>query len=331
MLDFSKAFDVVSHSKLICKLSAIGIIPKSVNWIESWLTTRNLSVLVNGGTSKSHLITLGVPQGSVLGPLLFIIFINDMPSSVKFSSLKLYADDSLLFHPIYGANDPVCLQNDLDNLQCWAHASQMKFNVSKCEYLRIARTSQPTSLAHSYSINNSNLACVPSVKYLGIIIDSTLNFDEHIIQICSKANRSLHMLMRTLKKAKSITKSTAYKTIVRPILEYASPIWSPHKQKCILLLENINRKAFRWVFGLKKYEEISDLMQAKDWPTLLDRRTNLDQSMLLRIISGRAAVDVDNFSLHFSTMHNTRHGAIRKCINTNTAKYAFYNRIHKHP
>ena len=138
------------------------------------------------------------------------------------------------------------------------------------------------------------------------------------------------MLMRCLKKASPKTKSVAFKTICRPILEFATHTWSPpHKLKYIKQLEGINRKAFRWVFRLKKRDHISDLMVNNCWDTLEQRRINADVKMYHRMLSGTAALDESRFSLHFSASHNTRHGATKGTISTDVAKYSFRHRIHK--
>ena len=328
VLDFSKAFDVVSHPKLVAKLNNLGIHPLTVNWISSWLQQRDLSVCVNNVKSTPRSVSSGVPQGSVLGPLLFNIFINDMPDSVAHSTLKLYADDSLLFHPINSPDDPTKLQSDLDSLVDWAKNAQMKFNVDKCEYMCISRKPNET-LNRNYSMSNKSLTSVDEINYLGVTIDNKLSFNNHINNICKKASKTLFMLMRCLKKAKSKTRRTAYYTICRPVLEFATHTWSPYKQKHIRQLEGINRKAFRWVYNLKKYDHISDLMIARDWPTLSDRRINNDIKMYNRIMCGKAALDIEKYSLHTSESHNTRYGATKGCINTDTAKYSFKHRIHK--
>ena len=159
-------------------------------------------------------------------------------------------------------------------------------------------------------------------KNLGILIDKKLSFNHHILVTCGKATRILHMLMRNLKKATTKTRVTAYKTLCRPILEYACHSWSPHLSKYKKLLESINRKAFRWCFCLRKYDHISDLMLEKDWPLLETRRANCDLKMRLWILSNKASVDSELFLPHQS-VHETRFGGTRGHINTNCKKYCF--------
>ena len=326
VLDFSKAFDVVSHNKLISKLFAIGIHPTTCKWITSWLSDRNLCVTANYAHSRPRLVTSGVPQGSVLGPLLFLIFINDMPSTVTSSSLKLFADDSLLYHPIHQPDDLTKLQDDLDSLFAWSEKSQINFNISKCQHIRIARSKSDCS-SHTYTMSSEPITSVHEVKYLGITIDEKLSFDTHISDICTKANRTLLMLMRTLKKARRRTRILAYNTICRPRLEYASQTWSPHLRKHIALIEAVNRKAFRWCFNLRKFDHITDLMLLNNWPTLSSRRANSDLKLYLRIVSGEACVDRDKFVPHQSENHNTRFGGLNGIVNTDVKKYFFHNRV----
>ena len=329
VLDFSKAFDVVSHRKLRSKLLNIGVHSKTVDWISSWLKDRSLSVCVNNVKSASRTVLSGVPQGSVLGPLLFNVFINDMNKSIQHSTLKLYADDSLLYKPILCSSDSIQFQGDLDNLVDWASNSQMRFNVKKCEQMSIKRAAN-TNANTQYLMSGEPLSDTDQVEYLGVTIDNRLSFDHHVKKICSKANRSLHMLMRCLKKAKPKTRATAYKTVCRPILEFATHTWSPHKVKLIKQIEGINRKAFRWVFHLKKRDHISDLMLFHGWDTLEERRKAADLKMYHRMLSGNAALDTNKFTLHFSKEHDTRHGATKGTISTNVAKFSYRHRIHRY-
>lgn len=327
VLDFAKAFDVVSHPKLFQKIEAMGVHPSTCLWIRSWLECRCLSVTVNGAISSPRNVPSGVPQGSVLGPLLFLIFINDMPDFVKHSNIRLFADDSLLYLSDTTPDSSDLLQSDLDSLHKWAQCSQMKFNTSKCEHLRVCRESNRIEPG-VVSLDGVSLSLVPQIKYLGVTIDNRLSFEQHILVICKKATGVLHMLMRNLKKARTKTRAHAYKTICRPILEFSTQVWSPHKLKDINNLEQINRKAFRWAYKYHKYDHISDSMLANGWQTLESRRNSFDIKLYMRIISNHAALDIDKFSLHHCN-HDTRGGATVGIINTNVQKFSFKHRVHK--
>ena len=298
-----------------------------MRWVESWLCDRTLSVTVNGATSSQYPVTSGVPQGSVLGPLLFLAYINDMPDIVTSGKLRLFADDYLLYKHIHSSSDSALLQADLNNLCTWADDWQMKFNVSKCEQMRIARPANQVPSC-SYLMNNTPLQDVTEVKYLGVKIDNTLSFNNHITEICRKATGTLHMLMRSLKRAKTKTRTVAFNTICRPILEYASQCWCPHKQKHITQLETINRKAFRWAYFKKKFDHISDDMCDLGWSTLAARRQRADLRLYARVITGRAAIDEELISTHQNPIHNTRTGSIHGTINTNVQKFSYRQRLY---
>lgn len=326
VLDFAKAFDVVSHSKLVFKLGKLGIRPQIVLWISNWLKGRTQYVTVNGGRSSNHLVTSGVPQGSVLGPLLFLIFINDMPNCCQDSSLRLFADDSLLFKKIINPNDNLLLQKDLDNLVHWAEDWQMRFNTSKCETMTVAKN---TASTQQYTINNVNLNEIESTKYLGVIIDNKLTFSEHIGNIIKKATGILYMIMRSLKKASSRTKRIAYFTICRPVLEFSSVVWSPHHQLYINKIEAVNRRAYRWAYNKGKFDHITDLMMLNNWPTLAERRLNADRSFYLKIIDKKVAVPSSKLYSHQKSVHNTRYGPTIGRVNTDVKKFSYFNRIHR--
>ena len=168
----------------------------------------------------------------LLRPLLFLLYINDLPRHVS-SQVKLYADDTLLYRVINTSNDISMLQEDLDSLSQWAYKWQMTFNASKCAHLTITHKLSP--LPSKYSICNHAIQQVVSAKYLGITITNNLSWSEHITKITNKANTTRAFLQRNLSQCQQSVKSACYNTYVRPILEYASSIWSPH------LLCDINR------------------------------------------------------------------------------------------
>ena len=138
VIDFSKAFDVVPHQRLLHKLDHYGIRGTTLNWTQNFLTNRTQKVVVDGSSSESARVKSGVPQGTVLGPLLFLTYINDLPSTVS-SQVRLFADDCLLYRPIKCRADQEKLQRDLSALQDWADRWGMCFNPSKCSVLRVSR------------------------------------------------------------------------------------------------------------------------------------------------------------------------------------------------
>lgn len=180
VLDFSKAFDVVPHKKLIQKLEYYGVRGKVQNWIKSFLSERLQRVVVNGETSKWHNVESGVPQGTVLGPHLFLLFINDINNSVK-GTTRLFADDCLLYHKIKSSADELSLQKDLDTLVAWADTWGMKFNPSKCNIMRITRKRNPE--VPNYSMLGVNLEVKDEIPYLGVIIQSNLSWNRQTEKI----------------------------------------------------------------------------------------------------------------------------------------------------
>ena len=167
-LDFAKTFDKVSHDKLCHKLSHNGINGQLLSWIKDYLSDRSQSVVLDGISSRPHTVTSGVPQGTVLAPLLFLLYINDKTTSVN-STIRLYADNVLIYRVINSENDCLILQNDINKLEHWADLWSMKFNPTKCVHLTI--TNKRTSFKHSYSIYDQQLQQVSSAKYLGVTIE----------------------------------------------------------------------------------------------------------------------------------------------------------------
>ena len=168
LLDFSKAFDKVSHNCLLYKLSYYDINGELFDWISDFLTNRHQEVILNNIHSDPCKVLSGVPQGSVLGPLLFLLFINDLPDNIS-SSIRLYADDVIIYRSIYSNEDVIHLQMDLDTLSKWALDWHMTFNLDKCEHLVITNIRSP--LCCEYKINDHSICKVSNAKYLGVTIE----------------------------------------------------------------------------------------------------------------------------------------------------------------
>ena len=167
----------------------------------------------------------GVPQGSVLGPSLFLFYINDLPNSLV-SNIRLFADDTVVYLTIHSASDTHVLQNDLDKLADWEKLWKMEFHPEKCEVLRVGHKCK--LVQNDYVLHGNTLASMNSVKYLGVTITHDLRWNSHIDNITSKANRTLAFLRRNLRISSTSLKTSAYNTLVRPTLEYACVAWDPY-------------------------------------------------------------------------------------------------------
>lgn len=204
-LDFAKAFDTVPHQRLLLKLKSFGINEKVVSWISAFLSGRQQRVVVDGIFSTWVKVTSGVPQGSVLGPLLFLLFINDLPRALT-CNLKLFADDSAMYHEI-GRDDgsfSAALQSDINSLNAWCKTWQLKLNKDKCLVMRISRKRVKT--VPTYSLAGVPLTVVDSVKYPGIHITNDFRWNEHICKIVGLANQSLRFVQRIFRKCSETVK-----------------------------------------------------------------------------------------------------------------------------
>ena len=186
-----------------------------------------------------------VPKGLVLGPVLFRIFINDLPDKIR-SSVRLFAGDCVLYRNIHLLQDCLILQEDLISLGQWEGDWQMKFNVAKCHSMRVTRHQHHKQILFDYLLHNQTLESFQLAKYLGITITDNMDWGQNVSEISSKATKTLGFLRRNLTFAPTSTKKVAYKILVRYKLEYAAPIWSPNSKLQINQIEKVQRTAARW-------------------------------------------------------------------------------------
>ena len=325
ILDFSKAFDCVAHRRLISKLNYYGIKEETNNWIKNWLSDRTQTVILNGHKSSVAPVTSGVPQGSVLGPMLFLLFINDISDGVK-SPIRLFADDCVLYLAIKKTADALQLQKDLSSLESWAQKWQMNFNVKKCYKLMVTRKKQPRP--SDYTMQGKTLADVTHNPYLGIEFQKDLKWDLHINNIVCKANKILGFLRRNLSHCPTNVKAQAYFTLVRPHLEYASCAWDPHLQQDISKLEMVQRQALRFVCG--EYARtpgiVTSLYQRLGWPTLQQRREFQRLSMFYKIMNKMVAVPIPPSLCPPARTGRRQQQFIQLPARTDTYKESFYPR-----
>ena len=197
-LDFAKAFDSVPHQRLLHKLKSYAIEADVLVWIEDFLAGRSQRVTVNGCHFSWSPVTSGVSQGSVLGPVLFVIFINDMPEATE-SICQMYADDTKLFRPIQTPADIKTLQQDLNNLVDWADIWQLRFNADKCKIIHLGRTNPQSHYTMRFTNSTEQVTLEPSEveKDLGVLVDQELKFSKHIEVQVNKANKILGLIRRS--------------------------------------------------------------------------------------------------------------------------------------
>ena len=245
-LDISRAFDSVWHNGLLSKLMAVGVGGYVYRWIRNFLQDRFIRVVVNGRESTAASINAGVPQGSILGPTLFLIFINDLSQAIS-SQVCMFADDTTLSAtiPNVKARNEVTsiLCNDLINVETWAEKWLVNFNAKKTQLMTISRkASKDNNQVHFLS---ECLKEEDSIKLLGVHITNTLDWGFHVDKIAKRAGQHLGIIRKAKKMLPAAALATLYKTRVRSVMEYCGPIWQNAPKMSLNKLNAIQRKACR--------------------------------------------------------------------------------------
>jgi ribonuclease P/MRP protein subunit RPP40 len=243
-IDFSRAFDSVSLPKLLQKLAAYGISGDCINWLRSFLLDRTMCVRINNVCSNTISQLSGVPQGSVLGPICFVMYINDLSKCVKYSKLKLYADDVKLYFCFHCDNWSDLLQKDLDAIAEWAKTWQLNISISKTYILHIG-VRNPHNL---YNINGVNITAMNTVKDLGVHVTSDLSWSVHVNEVAKKANKVANVILHAFKCHNVDLYMSAFVTYIKPILDYCCYVWNPVLCRDIDGVENVLRAYTRRVF-----------------------------------------------------------------------------------
>jgi len=279
-LDLAKAFDKVPHERLIRKLTSHGIEGEVRRWLENWLKGRQQRVCIDGNLSAWSCVTSGVPQGSVIGPILFLIYINDLDLGVENDILK-FADDTKLYGVVTDVIGAISLQKDLNLLTKWTDTWQMKFNIDKCKVMHFGHK----NTAYSYQMNGHVLQKVDSENDLGVIISSDLKVSEQCAKSYANASRALGLIRRNIRYKQTDVMLKLFKSLVRPHVEYCTVAWSPHYQKDKQLIEKVQRRFIKMLPEFKdtKYEEVLKKLKLN---TLEERRNRADLIFLFKMYKG---------------------------------------------
>ena len=249
-------------------------------------------MVIDGSRSQEDQVLSGVPQGTVLGPLLFLCHINDLPSVVDpGTAVRLFADDCLLYRSIKSADDQTQLQRDLNALALWGDCWGMRFNVKKCNVLHFSRSN--TKRIRLYELNKSILSEVASAKYLGLLISNDMSWSPHISSVSHKAHQRLGFARRNLRGAPFKYREVAYQSLVRSQMEYCATIWDTKHKGDISSLEQIQRRAARWATGEYGIVSVGALLKRLGWAELSDRRRNQRLILIFKILHELIAIPPD--------------------------------------
>ena len=326
LLDFSKAFDTVPHNRLLHNLSYYGVDEKTHRWIKNLQINRSQCVQVSGERSEWVKVSSGIPQGTVLGPLLFLFYINDITCQIN-SKIKLFADDAVMYSEITTQSDIWSFLTDINRLSTWSSTWQMNFNLTKCNIMTI--TSSTVDQPACYYIKKHKLENISSHKYLGIIIQDDLQWDSHVGEVKAKATKILGLLRRNLSHCCSNVKEQANNSLVRPRVEYATPAWAPYEKQHIASIEGVQRSALRFVTGdYSRSSSVTAMRETLGWETLECRRRLAAATILYKSINNliylpipdsvRPADPCTRLSHPYKLCHIT--------TNTNAYKYSFFPR-----
>ena len=322
-LDFQKAFDKVPHERLLLKVKAMGIHGQIYYWIKNWLQNRQQRVVISGVGSDWINVKSGVPQGSVLGPLLFLIYINDIDDCVNNMILK-FADDTKLFGTVANQSDIDKLQQDLRNLCRWSKEWLMLFNVDKCKVMHFGSK----NVQANYDMDGIILQNVDNEKDLGVTFQNDLKWNRQCTKTANTANRILGMIKRSFSYLDINSFLHLYKSLVRPHLDYCVQVWRPYLHKDIDLLEKVQKRATKLVPALKDkpYEE---RLVALNLTTLETRRIRGDLIETFKILKGIDNIAVKRF-FTLSNVHNTRGHSLKLfklTCNLDVRKYSLAHRV----
>ena len=287
--DFAKAFDSVSHNILLSKLHSIGIPPFLYSILHSYLKSRKQRVRVRTSFSNWSPVPSGVPQGSVLGPLLFLLFINDLPNLLT-SMCLLFADDLKIYRSISSTHDAFLLQSDIDTIHKWCQDNCLPLNISKCKVLHLG----PKNAQHPYYFSDSVLTPVNQVNDLGVIVDSHLKFHYQALAASAKARRIGNYLLKFLTYVDPGVLRIIITSSVRPQLEYCIQAWRPFYSKSAQVLE----RTFRYF--TKRCQSLYHLpyetrLQILSLPSLSVRFNRGDLLQTYKLIHGHDATTYEKF------------------------------------
>ena len=295
--DFRKAFDSVPHQRLLAKLKCYGISGSLLRWISSFLTARRQRVVLRNEHSGWLPVESGVPQGSVLGPLLFLMYVNDVDSILSECQITKFADDLKIYAEISDRS----LQSSIDGILAWASTWLLKVHPEKCNVLHFGHNNSKVT----YCLGDAFMNQKNQVRDLGIFVDDSLKWSQHCIHIAKRAHRLLTIIGKTFISRNPVIILKMYKALVLPVLDYLSPIWSPYLKRDIETIEKVQRRLTRFFPGIRKLS-YRDRLSSLGLKSLQTRRLRQDLIIVFKIVHGFLDVPFDDFFTFCPSLHKTR-------------------------
>ena len=290
--DFKKAFDTVPHNRLLLKLKQAGIDGNVLKWVTDFLHDRKQRVVIDSASSTGINVESGVPQGSVLGPLLFLIFINDLPDNLE-STCKMFADDTKLYNLSKKSSS---LQSDINKLTDWSNTWQLKFNTDKCKVLHLGKNNP----CNAYFMNGQQLLTVNVERDLGVTFDSSLEFKEHITKCSSDANKLIGVIKRNISYLNKDSLRILITSLIRSKLEFCNCIWSPIYKWQSSMLEKVQRRATKLLPQIKNFS-YEDRLKYLNLTSLKYRRIRGDLIQTFKFLKGYDVLSKNIFSMSDNT------------------------------
>ena len=330
--DISKCFDAISHELLLLKLQYHGVNENELNWFKSYLTGRKQKVSINGNLSKPNNVMIGIPQGGVLGPVLFLLFINDIIQSVNTGTCNIFADDVAIYCNGSDTNEVESkLQSCINEIDEWYTNNRLKINADKTNVILVSSRAKQVRKELNVNLKGTKLKQVDSVRYLGLTIDSKLTWDNHVKHLCKNLSYKVASLRRLSNTLNTTLLNTLYKSTIQPCIDYACSVWGNCSLKNRNLIRRIQKRAARIVskqYGSRDVS-VSALFKDLKWQSFETRRDYFLNMLMYKCIHGTAPLRLCNEIEMYFDRHglNTRNASSLNVVlpkpNTEMFKQSF--------
>lgn len=306
-LDLKRAFETINREKLIKKLENYGLSGIVLKWFYNYLRHREQRVKCGETISGNLTVEHGVPQGSILGPLLFMLYINNICESLKHCKIHLFADDAVLYFSGNNLEDiNKCINDDLKNVANWLQDNALKLNLDKTNAMLISEKPRTAAEMNDFKIKieGVEIKIIDKVKYLGIIINSNLKFGDHIDYICKKISKKLGILKRSSVYLSTWSTKTVYNTIILPHFNFSSTILYLSNVQQIQRLQKLQNRAMRIILKLSRYTSIKQMLMQLNWLPIKEMLELNSLIFIHKIKSGLMPAYFNGMMRSFNEIHN---------------------------